>query len=98
MSDEPINCTQVRCSNCDNVVFIMTDKNSTQQFIDWVHKEKTNIACVKCLTDHVSKSELRAWCEDEKSSLIHEAWHDGEKAGYTWAINEILEKFCKGEK
>lgn len=97
MSDEPINCTRVKCSNCDNVVFIMTDENSTQEFIDWVHKEKTNIACFKCLKDHVSKSELRAWCEAYLKAIGHKQCN-----AYTireaTVIYDILEKFCAGEK
>lgn len=110
MSDEPINCTRVKCSNCDNVVFIMTDENSTQEFIDWVHKEKTNIACFKCLKDHVSKSELRKWCEgviqkeviEGRKSLRRSSDEDIEEIGHLDGMKEvlyrILNRFCKGEK
>ena len=50
------------------------------------------------LADHVSRVELRAWCEQAKTDCILGAMHDAHKTGYTWALNEIIMTFCKGEK
>lgn len=65
MRDKPINCTQVRCGNCNDVIFIMTNENSTPEFIDWVHKEKINIACVKCFKDHAVEVLAEALCNKD---------------------------------
>lgn len=90
MSDELIDCTQVRCTNCDNVVFVMTDENSTPEFRAWVYKDKANIACVKCLQDHVSKSKLREWCEEEINNMSKRY-----RLGWDGAMMAVLERFCK---
>lgn len=48
-------------------------------------------------SDHVSKSELRAWCEAYLKAIGHKQCN-----AYTireaTVIYDILEKFCKGEK
>ena len=46
--------------------------------------------------DHVSKAELRAWCEYSKRTARHRELLDTEES-FNEALNMILEKFCKEE-
>ena len=48
-------------------------------------------------SDHVSKSELRAWCEEKEN---HHKYYDDyyQRDVEVVYLKDILEKFCKGEE
>ena len=73
-----------RCNKC-NKVLDMTCSCSPENYIVQLP-----------VFDHVSKSELRAWCEayleaTKRSTALHEICTGN-------FVRDLLEKFCKGEK
>ena len=47
--------------------------------------------------DHVSKSELRAWCEEQREAR-RKYGHKYFDVGFVEACSLILKRFCKGEQ
>ena len=59
--------------------------------------EYNKLADELLLNDHVSKSELRAWCEQEEN---HHKYYDDyyQRDVEVVYLKDILDRFCAGEK
>ena len=74
-----------RCNEC-NKVLDMTCSCSPDNYLVQLP-----------VSDHVSKSELRAWCEAEENH--HKYYDDYYQCDVEVVyLKDILEKFCNGEK